>query len=63
MNSDTFMDVIDVNLKGTFHAIKAVTRIMMKQRAGVIINIIVCVKFHSGFLYHSGFSAGLLYGW
>lgn len=39
MNSDTFMDVIDVNLKGTFHAIKAVTRIMMKQRAGVIINM------------------------
>lgn len=39
MNSDTFMDVIDVNLKGTFHAIKAVTRIMMKQRGGVIINM------------------------
>ncbi|MEQ2499045.1 hypothetical protein, partial [Enterocloster bolteae] len=30
--------------------------------AGVIVNVIVCVKFHSGFLYHSGFSAGLLYG-
>lgn len=39
MNTESFMDVIDVNLKGTFHAIKAVSRIMMKQRAGVIINM------------------------
>ena len=30
---------IDVNLKGTFHSIKAVSRIMMKQRSGVIINM------------------------
>ena len=39
MNTETFMDVIDVNLKGTFHSIKAVSRIMMKQRSGVIINM------------------------
>lgn len=39
MNSDVFMKVIDVNLKGTFHTIKAVSRIMMKQRSGVIINM------------------------
>ncbi len=39
MNTQSFMDVIDVNLKGTFNAIKAVSRIMMKQRSGVIINM------------------------
>lgn len=39
MNTQTFMDVVDVNLKGTFNTIKAVTRIMMKQRSGVIINM------------------------
>ena len=32
MNTQSFMDVIDVNLKGTFNTIKAVSRIMMKQR-------------------------------
>ena len=36
MNTETFMDVIDVNLKGTFHSIKAVSRIMMKQRSGAV---------------------------
>src|SRR5699024_1921923 len=39
MNTQSFMDVIDVNLKGTFNTIKAVSRIMMKQRNGVIINM------------------------
>lgn len=39
MNTQSFMDVIDVNLKGTFNTIKAVSRIMMKQRSGVIINM------------------------
>ena len=31
--------VLDVNLKGTFNCIKAVTKYMMKQRSGKIINI------------------------
>lgn len=39
MDSESFMDVIDVNLKGTFNTIKAVNRIMMKQKSGVIINM------------------------
>ncbi|MEG0276868.1 MAG: 3-oxoacyl-[acyl-carrier-protein] reductase [Coprobacillus sp.] len=39
MNTETFMDVVDVNLKGTFNTVKAVSRIMMKQREGVIINM------------------------
>lgn len=39
MTGEAFDDVIDVNLKGTFNTIKAVSRIMMKQREGVIINM------------------------
>lgn len=39
MSTQDFMDVIDVNLKGTFNTIKAVSRIMMKQKSGVIINM------------------------
>jgi 3-oxoacyl-[acyl-carrier protein] reductase len=32
-------DVLNINLKGTFNCIKAVTKTMMKQRAGRIINV------------------------
>ncbi len=39
MDPKTFMDVIQVNLLGTFHTTKAVSRIMMKQREGAIINM------------------------
>ncbi len=39
MKEDEFDQVIDTNLKGVFNCIKAVTRQMMKQRAGKIINI------------------------
>jgi 3-oxoacyl-[acyl-carrier protein] reductase len=39
MKEDEFDQVIDTNLKGVFNCIKAVTRPMMKQRSGKIINI------------------------
>src|SRR5690554_3882956 len=39
MKEDEFDDVINTNLKGVFNCIKAVTRPMMKQRSGTIINI------------------------
>ena len=39
MSENDWDAVIDTNLKGTFNCIKAVTRQMMKQRSGVIINI------------------------
>ncbi len=39
MTEQDFEDVIDVNLKGTFNGIKAVTKQMMKQRYGRIINL------------------------
>jgi 3-oxoacyl-[acyl-carrier protein] reductase len=39
MKEEEFDHVIDTNLKGVFNCIKAVTRPMMKQRSGKIINI------------------------
>ncbi|MEF3302998.1 3-oxoacyl-[acyl-carrier-protein] reductase [Paenibacillus sp. GYB003] len=39
MKEDEFDQVISTNLKGVFNCIKAVTRPMMKQRSGKIINI------------------------
>ncbi len=39
MSEADFDDVIDINLKGAFHCIKCVSKIMMKQRSGVIINM------------------------
>ncbi|RUT46937.1 3-oxoacyl-[acyl-carrier-protein] reductase [Paenibacillus anaericanus] len=39
MKEAEFDDVIETNLKGVFNGIKAVTRPMMKQRSGRIINI------------------------
>jgi 3-oxoacyl-[acyl-carrier protein] reductase len=39
MKESEFDEVIETNLKGVFNGLKAVTRSMMKQRAGRIINI------------------------
>lgn len=39
MKEEDFASVLDVNLKGVFNTTKVVTPIMMKQRAGKIINI------------------------
>jgi 3-oxoacyl-[acyl-carrier protein] reductase len=39
MSSEDFSDVLDVNLLGTFHCIKAVVKPMMKARKGRIINM------------------------
>ncbi len=39
MKDEEFDDVVNTNLKGVFNCIKAVTRPMMKQRSGRIINI------------------------
>lgn len=39
MRQEDFESVLDVNLKGVFNTTKLITPIMMKQRAGKIINI------------------------
>ena len=39
MSEKDFDDVVAINLKGTFHTIRAVSRQMIKQRSGRIINM------------------------
>lgn len=39
MTGEMFDDVVSVNLKGTFNTIKHVSKIMLKQRSGTIINM------------------------
>lgn len=39
MKEEEFDQVININLKGVFHCLKAVSRQMMRQKSGTIINI------------------------
>ncbi len=39
MSEEEFDEVVDTNLKGTFHTIRHLSRYFLKQRAGKIINI------------------------
>lgn len=62
MKTEEFDDVIDTNLKGTFLCTKAVTRQMMKQRYGKIINIasIVGVSGNAGQANYVAAKAGII---
>lgn len=62
MKVEDFDDVIETNLKGAFLCTKAVTRQMMKQRAGKIINIasIVGVSGNPGQANYVAAKAGLI---
>ena len=62
MSETEFDAVINVNLKGTFNATKAVTRTMMKQRYGRIINIasIVGVIGNAGQANYCASKAGII---
>ncbi|MEE1132436.1 MAG: 3-oxoacyl-[acyl-carrier-protein] reductase [Caryophanon sp.] len=62
MKEDEWDDVIDTNLKGVFLCTKAVTRTMMKQRAGRIINIssIVGVSGNAGQANYVAAKAGVI---
>lgn len=62
MKAEEFDNVIDTNLKGTFLCTKAVTRPMMKQRAGRIINIasIVGVSGNPGQANYVAAKAGVI---
>jgi 3-oxoacyl-[acyl-carrier protein] reductase len=62
MKDDEWDDVINTNLKGVFLCTKAVTRQMMKQRAGRIINIssIVGVVGNSGQANYVAAKAGVI---
>ncbi|MCR5397101.1 MAG: 3-oxoacyl-[acyl-carrier-protein] reductase [Lachnospiraceae bacterium] len=62
MTEKEFMDVLDTNLKGTFLLCQKVTRPMMKQRFGRIINIssVVGVHGNSGQVNYSASKAGII---
>lgn len=62
MSDSDWDDVLDINLKGAFHMIKAVTRPMMKQRSGTIINLasIVGVMGNPGQANYVASKAGLI---
>jgi len=62
MKENEWDDVIDTNLKGVFLCTKAVTRQMMKQRAGRIVNIasIVGVSGNAGQANYVAAKAGVI---
>ena len=62
MSEQDFMDVIDVNLKGTFLMCKYVSKIMMKQRSGSIINMssVVGVSGNIGQCNYASSKAGVI---
>lgn len=62
MKEEEFDQVIDINLKGVFLCTKAVTRQMMKQRAGKIVNVasIVGVSGNPGQANYVAAKAGVI---
>ena len=62
MNEDDFDYVMDVNLKGTFNCIQQVTRQMMKQRCGRIINLssVVGLYGNAGQVNYAASKAGII---
>ncbi len=62
MKDEDFDAVIDVNLKGTFYMMRGVSRYMLRQRAGRIINIssVVGVMGNAGQVNYSASKAGVI---
>jgi len=62
LKDDDWKDVLDVNLKGAFNAIKAVTPVMKTQGSGHIINVssILGVKGKAGQVAYASSKAGLI---
>lgn len=62
MSEGDWDDVLDINLKGAFLCTKAVSRIMIKQRYGKIVNItsIAGIMGNSGQANYSASKAGLI---
>ncbi|MFO7819699.1 MAG: 3-oxoacyl-[acyl-carrier-protein] reductase, partial [Halanaerobacter sp.] len=62
MKEEDWDSVLDVNLKGAFNVTKAVSRVMMKQRAGKIVNIasVVGLMGNPGQANYSASKAGLI---
>ncbi len=62
MSEEDFDRVLDINLKGTFHCIRSVSRQMMKQRSGRIINLssVVGVNGNAGQANYAASKAGVI---
>ena len=62
MTDDDFDRVIDVNLKGTFNCTKYVSKYMLKQKSGKIINIssVVGLSGNAGQVNYSASKAGII---
>lgn len=62
MKEEDWDNVLNTNLKGAFHTIKAATRQMMRQREGRIINISSVVAFsgNAGQINYSASKAGMI---
>ncbi len=62
MTEEDFCQVIDTNLKGAFLCVKHVSKLMIKQRSGKIINIssVVGVSGNAGQVNYAASKAGLI---
>jgi len=62
MKEEDFDSVIDVNLKGVFNCLKAITPIMVKQKHGKIINLssVVGITGNAGQVNYSASKAGVI---
>ena len=62
MKEEDFDSVIDVNLKGVFNCLKAITPIMVKQKHGKIINLssVVGITGNAGQVNYAASKAGVI---
>ena len=62
MKEEDFDNVINVNLKGVFNCLKAITPVMLRQRGGAIINIssVVGLTGNAGQVNYAASKAGVI---